>query len=177
MGERTNPEDADGVGRAVRRTIRFDHAEHPVKLPARKEDDEQLANRTKPGLRQLEKKEESRRERKTHVVRVPELFEPAVGSPSVAFEREPDHRPEAERHDPARHSWTGGEVGEEESFHSPALTASRRKPSVSVGSAGKGDSVKWETDVLVAIPSLAKLNMSRASWGKRERWIVRGRDE
>jgi len=41
-GEQTHPKDADGVPRAERRTIRLDHTEHAMKLPANEEDDKQV---------------------------------------------------------------------------------------------------------------------------------------
>ena len=40
--KKTDPKDTDGVEGAVRRPVRFDHAEHAVKLPVDKEDDEQM---------------------------------------------------------------------------------------------------------------------------------------
>ena len=82
----TYPEDTDGVVRAVRRTVRLDHAEHAVQLPVDEEDDEK-------------------------VVSVPEAVE--VGTAAL-LHREPDHDPERGPHDPASHTGTGREVGHKE---------------------------------------------------------------
>ena len=38
----TDPKDTDGVERAERRSVGFDHAEHSVELPVDEEDDEQM---------------------------------------------------------------------------------------------------------------------------------------
>jgi len=42
------PEDSDGVGRAIRRAVGFDHAEHAMQLPIDEEHNEQVVRIPKP---------------------------------------------------------------------------------------------------------------------------------
>lgn len=82
----THPKDTDGVPRAVRRTVGFDHAEHTMELPADEEDDEE-------------------------VVGIPEVFK--VGPPPLLPSKE-DYDAERSGHDPASGTGSSGEVGVEE---------------------------------------------------------------
>lgn len=81
-----HPEDTNTVPRAVRRTIRLDHAEHAMELPTDEEDDKE-------------------------VMSVPKLLE--VGT--FPFLRgEEDHNAKTDGHDPPSGTGSSGEVGIEE---------------------------------------------------------------
>lgn len=86
------PEDTDRVERAVGRSVRLDHAEHTVQLPADEEDDEQ-------------------------VVRIPE---PLETSTATLLHGIPNHDTESGSHDPSSCTRTGSKVGKEESHDSLA---------------------------------------------------------
>ena len=83
----TYPEDTYGVPGTVRRTIRLDHTEHAMELPADEENDEE-------------------------VMSIPEALE-VVTSPF--FRGEVDHDGKADGHNPPGSTGPGGEVGLKES--------------------------------------------------------------
>ena len=112
---------------------------------------------------------------------VPEPLELPRSLPSL-LHREPDHDSEGGRHDPACHSWSCSEVGEEEPDDSSVREGrdvefevenkvveredvergekGRKRSSVRESRRGFGDEEIQRTNVLVAMASLAKLTIS-----------------
>ena len=87
MREEAYPEDTDSVEGAVRGPVWLDHAEHDVELPVDEEDDEEMMG-------------------------VPELFEICA---TFFLNGVPDHDTEGKVHDPTSETWTGCEIGDDES--------------------------------------------------------------
>lgn len=83
--KKTNPKDTDGVERAVRWGVGFNHAEHAVELPVDEENNKEM-------------------------VGVPETLKV---SPTPLLHRKPDHNPQGEPHDPPRDPRPGCEVGQQ----------------------------------------------------------------